>query len=243
MNAYAKLAIGVAAIAVVAVVGFSLLPNGSSSGVGGPAPSSVPSAAPSPTPSPSAVSRVPTEAWPNNTALPKGTLDLSTSGVPFSVDLPSSSWRTDEYDGTFQTGTFPEPGFAWFLFQQPFTVVSTDPCAGTTQQIGRSIAEQAEAATTIAGTDAVGPTDVTVGGRPAKLVELTLHDDIACDPSEFWLYGDGSMYPNALDSRIRIWFVDVNEVHSTFEFHSDQIGSDATVAGEIQQIVDSIQFE
>lgn len=239
MSAYAKLAIGIAAVAVVAVVGFSLLPRGSTS-VGQPAPSAVPSVPPSPTPSSSPVSRVPPEAWPNNTALPAGPLDLRTRRTAFSVDLPSSSWRTDEFGSNLQTGTFPEPGFAWILFQRAFSVVSTDPCAGTTQRIGNSIAEQAEAATLIGGTEAVGPMDVTVGGHPAKVVDLTISGDIPCDRGEFWLYGHDTMYPNDQDSRIRIWFVDLDG--QTFEFHSDQIGPDPNVATEIQQIVDSMQF-
>ena len=53
MNPYAKIAVAAAAVLIVAVVGYNLLP-GSSTGVGGPAPSpsAVPTATPTGTPSP-----------------------------------------------------------------------------------------------------------------------------------------------------------------------------------------------
>jgi len=235
MNGYAKLAIGLAAVAVAAIIGFNLLPAGGGSRVGGPAAS--PSASPKPSPT-----RTPADVWPSG-QLPEGQRqDASQYGIPFSFSLPSTSWRSDPPCCTLHTGTYPLPGFAWFLFQQPFKRVSTDPCAGTTEPIGGSLDEQAQAAARIGDTDAVGPTDVTVGGRPAKVVDLTLHDDISCEMTRFWLFGNNTMYPNAIDSRIRIWFVDVDGSR-ILEFHTDQVGPDPTVASEIQQIVDSIQFE
>lgn len=50
MNAYAKLAVAAAAVLIVAVVGYNLLP-GQSTGVGGPAPTASPTAAPTAEPS------------------------------------------------------------------------------------------------------------------------------------------------------------------------------------------------
>jgi hypothetical protein len=50
VNAYAKLAVAAAAVLIVAVIGYNLLP-GRSTGVGGPAPTASPTAAPTATPS------------------------------------------------------------------------------------------------------------------------------------------------------------------------------------------------
>ena len=50
VNAYARLAVAAAAVLIVAVVGYNLLP-GRSTGVGGPAPTASPTAAPTATPS------------------------------------------------------------------------------------------------------------------------------------------------------------------------------------------------
>ncbi len=82
---------------------------------------------------------------------------------------------------------------------------------------------------------------MTVGGRPAKLVELAIHADVACENTKFWLFGDTSLYPNTLGSTIRMWFVDVDG--SPFTVYSDLASPNAGVADEIQQIVDSIAFE
>jgi hypothetical protein len=107
--------------------------------------------------------------------------------------------------------------------------------------------------TTIPGTDAVGPTDVTVGGLPAKLVELTVHEDVECGPRDFALYGvaeDAWWFPDSLDSTIRDWIFEVdidldppNIARKRVVIHTDQIGPGEELAREIQEIVDSIQFE
>lgn len=99
----------------------------------------------------------------------------------------------------------------------------------------------ASAVTTIGGTDATGPTDVTVGGRPAKLVELTIQDGMTCDLTSFWLFGDGSLYPNSLGSNIRMWFVDLDG--APFTVYADQDNPSADLEQEISQLVDSIAFE
>jgi hypothetical protein len=80
MNAYTKLAIGVAAVAIVAVVGFSLVPTGRDNVAApaspSPSPSVAPSAAPSASASGDAAGSVPgefTACLPNNTQTRAGT--------------------------------------------------------------------------------------------------------------------------------------------------------------------------
>jgi hypothetical protein len=248
MNNIAKLLIAAAAVVVVAVVGINLLP-GSGSGVGGPAvppsPSPVPSPSPSPSPSPAA------GAWtsgdltsgPLSAELqpcdPRGS-PCNKNAVRLSLELPTSTW-TSSGPGDLQTGEFETSNHAWILFMGPIRAVSTDPCARSFTQVGPSVDEMATAVTTIGGTDAVGPTDITVGGLPGQLVTLTIHDEIACERGQFWLFGDTSLFPNTLESSIKLRFLDVGG--EPFVIYSDQDRPNPELEREIQQIVDSIQFE
>ena len=93
----------------------------------------------------------------------------------------------------------------------------------------------------LGGTDPVGPTDVTVGGVRGKLVVLTIHGDIACDISHFWLLGGGSLYPNTIRSTIKLRTIEVNGTPITV--YSDQASPNPELEQEIEHIVDSIRFE
>jgi hypothetical protein len=245
MNAHAKLAVGLAAAVVGVVVAYNLLPGNGMGLVG------TPMAAASPPVLSSLIPGSPTTT-PEDAMWPVGTLgvgphDVKLLGIPFSFTIPSPDWRSDHGKGTLETGVFPQTSFAWIDFGGPNTWVYTDPCARKSATVGPSIAEQAAALTTIEGTDAVGPTDVAVGGRPAKLVVLTIHPDVPCAQQGFELYGMTSpgggttLYANGITSTIRVLFVDTGG--QILMIHSDQLGPDPKVAQEIQQVVDSIRFE
>jgi len=222
MNTYVKLAIAAAVAVVVAVVGINLLPR--SGGVGGdPTPS--PSLSPSPTP----------QAWAGPIRV--GRNEATIRGVRFSFSIPSTGWVRTQWEGMINK--FP-PG-NWIGFLNSFDSVSSDPCAGTTTPVGPSVAEMADALTTIPGTEAEAPTDATVGGLPAKLVTLTINDDIGCPPSSFWIYGPDSAYPNSIASTIRVWVFELDGTR--YSVHSNQEGTDAEQAQEITEIVESLQFE
>jgi hypothetical protein len=250
MNTYAKLAIGVAAVAVVAVVGINLLPGGGA-GVGGtstvsPSPSPLPLASPSPSPLPGP------GIWPTG-ALQPGRHEATMNGITFSFDLPTSGWSSVLFKGMLTKGTEPNPDFRWIgLGMEGPPGVATDPCAGKARLVGPSVDDLATAMTTIPDTQASGPVDVTVGGLPAKLVQLTIDADMACRPSDealqqpdalssFNLYGEGTTYPVTLDSVIKEWVLEVDGKRVII--HSDQAAPDPEIEREIQQIVDSIQFE
>ena len=239
MNAFAKLAAGLAAAVVVAILAYNLLPGNGTGLVGTPGASASPSRPPSPTPLSSPPSPG-ADVWPTG-ALGTERHEAKLLGVPFSFTMPSTDWRSSRGVGTLETGRFPSDSYAWLVFSGPNVVVSTDPCAGQTATVGSSLADQAAAMTTIKGTDAVGPTDVSVGGRPAKLVVLRIHEEVPCALSAFWLYGDKSMYPNSLESTIKLWFVDANG--KVLMIHGDQLGPNPKVEQELQQVVDSIRFE
>ena len=252
MNAYAKLAVGLAAAVVGLVVAYNLLPGNGMGLLGTPSATASPSVLPSPTPS-SPATTPGADVWPVGT-LGVAPHDAKLLGVPFSFTMPSPDWRvrgggdgTQRGEGTLETGAFPQTSYAWLFLGGPNTWVNIDPCAGKSATVGPSIAEQAAALTTIEGTDAVGPADVAVGGRPAKFVVLTIHPDVPCAHGEFLLYGKTfpgggtTLYPNSLTSTIKVWFVDTGG--QVLMIHSDQLGPNPKVEQEIQQVVDSIRFE
>jgi hypothetical protein len=251
---YGRRLIAIAAMLVVGVVGFNLLPT--RDGIsGGPATSPSPSVSPtlSPSPSPQAI------VWPTG-RLEAGRHDAVLGGVSFSFAVPTSGWRSDRITGMLERGNPGAPGahsdYAYVSFDMDGTAlrVFADPCGHVLgPPIGAAASALADAMTTIPGTDAVGPTDTTVGDLPAKLVELTLRGDITCSPNEFALYGvseDTWWYLHSLDSTIRDWIVEVdidlgppNIGRKRVVIHTDQAAPGDELAREIQQIIDSIRFE
>jgi hypothetical protein len=229
------IAYGVAAAAVVAaaIIGFRVL---TTQNVG--SPTTTPTPITSPTPSASSVIGI----------VPSGPLEARTYRLtaantpPFSFTVPADGWRGTGWAGSIETGTFPDAGYTWIVLMAPMHAVSVDPCAGTATTV-QAVDEAAAAMTTIAGTKATEPTDTTVGGLPAKVVELTMTEDFACPRESFWLYGEVpelSFYPDARESVIRDW---IFERDGTLWFiHTDQLGTDTATRNQVQQIVDSITF-
>jgi len=103
----------------------------------------------------------------------------------------------------------------------------------------------------IPGTDLVsGPSDVTVGGYPAKHVVLTFGKDADCNADgrltggEFYLWyaPSDARYATELGSTIRVWIVDVDGAIVWIDGETNK-GAGPEPGLEIQQIIDSIQFE
>lgn len=227
-----RLGIAAAAVVLVAFIGMRLL--GSPSNTGGPAAS----ASPSPTPEPLASATAePTLGWLSG-AIEPGRHEVLVEGHSFSFAVEQPGWSTAAFPAMIIKG--PPTEQRWIAFFNPFDQVSTDPCTATAQTVGPTIDDFANAMTSIPGTDAEGPTDTTVGGLPAKLVVLTIHDDIDCSPQSFWLYGENSAYPNRLDSVMSAWIVEVNGTRYVFQSH--HADTDAGAEQEIHQIIDSLEF-
>jgi hypothetical protein len=252
MNTFAKLAIAAAAVVVVAIIGINLLPARGGVG-GGPAvsPSPTPSLAPSPTPTPQPSPSASAVAFPPEGPLAIGRHSLIRGGIPFSLSVPTSGWHSEQ--GYFiEKDPVATPDGASFLFWDPSALgIFADPC---TQQpgptVGPSTADLAAAVSTLSGTDLVsGPSDVTVGGRPAKHVVITVPEDAPCAAGEqgfhLWfadLAQGEARYATALGETVRVWIVDVDGTRLFIEAESYK-GAGPEVEQEIQQIVDSIQFE
>jgi hypothetical protein len=239
MNNYAKLAIAAAVVVVVAIVGINLLPRGG--GVGGDA-SPSPSPTQQPTPSPSPV------AFPPGGQLAVGRHSMIRGGVPLSVNLSDPGWES-YLDYFFNLGNEP-PDAISFLFWDPSPVgVYADPCAPEqAPPAGPSIADLAEAMSTVPGTELISaPTDVTVGGRPAKHLVITVPEASGCaaDESFYLWYGEGEgegRYATALGARHSVWIVDVDGTRLVIEAESYD-GAVPDTDQVVQGIVRSIQFE
>lgn len=251
MNNFGKFAIAAAAVVVVAVVGINLLP--ASDGVGGsgpvvspsPSPSPTPSPTPQPSPSPTAAAAV----FPPAGELATDTRHaMSLEGVPFTFSVPTSGWISHDGFGIDKT-TGVRTEEAGFIFWNDAPVgVFADPCANVTSPpVGSSVVELAAAVAKVPGTDLVsGPSDVTVGGYPAKQVVLTVREDIKCDANNFYLWyapsAGNARYATEVGSTIRVWIIDVDGSIVWIDGETYK-GAGPQPTQEIQQLIDSIQFE
>ena len=176
---------------------------------------------------------------------------MTRGGVPLSVDLPTSGWHSEQGFFINKDAGVAADG-ASFLFWDPAPKgVYADLCAHRlSPPAGPSTADLAAAVSTVPGTDVVsGPSNVTLGGRPAKRVVLKVRKDNKCaggDGGFYLWYGDvqkGEIrYATALGVTLRLWIVDVNGTRLFIEAESYE-GASPKVDQEIQKVVDSIQFE
>ena len=242
MLTFARLAIAAAAVAVVAFVGIRLLPG--NGGVGGPGVSPSPSA--SPTPSQSPVPTTPAFAFPRAGDLAIGRHDVTVQGVPFTLEVAAAGWNSN---GSFaiDKGHFPATWSGGFiLWSDAADGIFTDPCGQVEgSPVGPSAADLADVLATVPGTTATGPSDVTVGGYPAKLVVITIPEDPGCTAESFYLWWDSTTsgrYATVLGSTIRVWIIDVNGTLIQIDGETPP-GASPAFEQELEQIVESIRFE
>ena len=122
-----------------------------------------------------------------------------------------------------------------------------DPCARLLPpSIGASAAKLSTAVSKAPGTKLVkSPSDVTLGGLPAKHVVLTIRKNVGCDPGFFFTWravDGGTLWTKArVGHTIRVWIVTVNK---TRLFIAAMTNGNATpdLKKEIQQVVESIRF-
>ena len=122
-----------------------------------------------------------------------------------------------------------------------------DPCARVlSPRVGRSAADLAAAVSRAPGTKLVrGPSDVSVGGRPAKHLVLTVRENVGCDPGFFYTWRPFRLgafwHTTDVGDTIRVWIVAVNGKRLFIAAATRPRGQ--WVREEIQQIVESIRFE
>jgi hypothetical protein len=122
-----------------------------------------------------------------------------------------------------------------------------DPCARLlARSVGPSAADLVAAVSRAPGTKLVkGPSDVTLGGHPAKHVVLTVRKKVGCDPGFFYTWRDvvgGALWPTtAAGDTIRVWIVNVDGTRLFIEAATTQ-QANSRLKKEVQQIVGSIRF-
>jgi hypothetical protein len=136
------------------------------------------------------------------------------------------------------------------------------PCATVLgSAIGRSTDALARAMARAPGTRLIqGPTRLTVGGRPARRVVVTVRRNLGCDPGFFfgWQASEcwGACWLEAsVGDKVTLWIVDVHGKRLVVEAETTQPGSHGRPPGtpvrradvreveaEIETIVESIRF-
>jgi hypothetical protein len=150
------------------------------------------------------------------------------------ISLNKSSGGSQGAEGIIYWTSFPNGDYA-------------DPCARLLgRSVGRSAAALATAVATAPRTKLVkGPSDVTLGGHPAKFVWLKVRKQVGCEPGFFYKWEDeqgGELWPRTpAGSTIRVWIVDVD---GTRLFIAAMTSEQATLRlkNEIYWIVQSIRF-
>jgi len=241
VNTYAKVAIGVAAVAVVAFAGFNLLPR-SQSGAGGSPPAASPStlATPSPSPSPSPTPE-PTASLVAHTVRPCCTEDDPRfDSMTFGIMAPPS-WEPLEDLGVTAFWDGPD-GDEAFVGLYPGGNVFSDPCltdaeAGADVPVGPTVNDLVMALVDHPSLAVTDPVDITLGGYSGKYLDLTTPDDISeCahyQPMDHHIYAQGP------GQRWHMWILDVHGVRVLAEGNDYPATPPETLAEE-QAIIESL---
>jgi hypothetical protein len=240
-----RIAIAAAAVVVVALVGYSLLPM--RGGPGGPPASLSPT--PSPQPLPSAGAIEPGRYWlnggpvPNGTTLPRIAVTMP-AGWTADGDLLLKDYAPDLNPGELDPS---DAGAGPSLVAWQISGTFVDPCTDLTlvePTPGPGIDALAAALAHQPGTTAGPPTAVTVGGYSGKFVELTVTADITkCARFSIWASADGnSRFVQGTNEMNRIYILDVEGHRFTF---SARIPARTTAAdrAELETIIASIHIE
>jgi hypothetical protein len=188
MNTPLRLAGGIAAVAVVAVLGFALLSGpGGLVGTGqtpGPSPTTRPTPVPSPTP-------IAVEVTGPSASLDPGTYVFSDAGK-----VDTTSVATGRFTFTVPAGWSQANGFVTKHTEGPGEVLLTtwivtdvyaDVChwQGTMVRAGTTADELVKVLLAQKGRIVSAATDAVIGGQPAKRIEMTVPADLdvsKCDP-------------------------------------------------------------
>jgi hypothetical protein len=250
MSKIVPIGLGAAAVVVAVVVGTQLLRPASPGGVG-----AAPSASAAPSRMPSATAR-PSVAAPSS-AMPIGKLDPGTHRidvpsrtlVPFAFTVPAG-WNGRD-DGEISK----DPDGLLNLYPWIVTHVYPDACKseGTLTAIGPTVDDLVRALVDQAGSDASTPVDVTLGGYPAKRINMSV--PAALDTST--CSNPGLLIQIWADETETGWFaipVDPAGVVSSVyiaDVNGERVvivttrqpNTSASDIAELQAIVDSITFE
>jgi len=254
MSTTYKLAGAVAAVAIVGVIGYSLLP-GSSTGGGGPAPSVTPSATPTAAPSARPLTGDRLAAGTYSTKPFTG----DAAGITVTLTVPDGWSGAESF--AISSPTFDAPSGSGVVFLQA-TGPFDDPCrwdkAGTGHYaeasgkvVGPSVDDLVDAIRANKSFTSSAPVDITVDGYAGKQVDIQLPSDIdfkSCDKETgdadgqyYPLAGGWGFYAQGPGNRwhLRVFDVDGSRLIAAV---IDYAQTPADVQAEAQAIIDSIQI-
>jgi hypothetical protein len=245
MNTYAKLLVATAAVVVVAVLGFSLLPS-----VGSGPGSAQPSPSPSPTPTPS-VAPSSAVAWlPVAGQIPAGTYRVPGSSIL--ITLPAG-WDVSE-DGDIRKNR-DSPTELVVSIWRPDIAVYEDACANDVvpPRTGPTVDDLLVALRAQKSSDVSEPVDVTVGGIAASRIEVSVPEGLdlgSCFEGilRIWTGSTGGNYlafgedPTGRYTATPVYLAQTPSGRDVFSFGH---GPDATAAdiAELDAVVGSIRIE
>jgi hypothetical protein len=253
MSNLARIAIAAAAVLVVAVVGYNLLPGSGGPGGPGPSPSPSPTATASPTPTPTGPPELAAGPVPAGTYVAHPFLAPNES-IGFQLTLPAG-WEGGGPLGRAPVGAGPTTGHegpdGMSMGFLTITSLESDPCnwnLGADVEVGPTVDDLANALAANAGYETTVPVDVTLGGFSGKRIDIQVPaglDLATCDDGQFWVWavGDGqTIYAQGPEGRFHLWILDVQGRRVLVMTH-DFPGTPPDDQAELQAIVDSIQIE
>lgn len=258
MNTLAKTAIAAAAVLVVAILGYKLLPGNRSVGTN-------PTPSPSATATPAAFHDGPLAAGryvitPFSGADPS-TLCITDGSMPQCSENPADDtiqvsftvpegYRGDGQRVIFGPDKVPPPYSDDSHFADGVLVVErgsylySDPCHSTPPpdiEVGPTVDDFANAIAAHPLLDATDPVDVTLAGYSGKYIDLQLPADVSgCTEKSFWPWEPG-VYAQGDNNRWHLWILDVEGIRVVIQ-SMDYPTTSSQRQAEIQSIVDSIQI-
>ncbi len=222
-----------------------------------------PSTTASPTPSSTSAPAVPTTTatssseWPTSGPVEPGTYDIESSAwnvAGFTVTMPEG-WETEHGPGGAANNS-DEGGELGFYFVIVDAIYS-DPCVGSggdadaLMEVGPSVDDLANALLEQPHTVATGPVDTTLGGLPAKRIDLTMEDDpetATCNVNlpghlQIWHSPPVDAYFVLLgDGTASVYILDVNGERQVF-LTQHRTGTPADDISQMQTIIESIKID
>jgi hypothetical protein len=247
MSNLARFAIAAAAVLVVAVVGYNLLPGRNGPGAVDTTPS--PTLSPTPAPSPTLDMSLPTKSGP----LAPGSYYISNRGVSRLTLTVPAGWSIPTATDTSVIKNEGQPGEVFLGFWS-VTHIFADVCQWSADSLvdaGTTVDQLVSALAGQKGRTASAPSDLTLAGFSAKRIDLTVAADLdvaTCTNGNlrYWP-GPGpdlnsGMCCNVAGNTDAIYVVDVDGVRLVVVARSYP-GSTAADKAELQAIVDTLQIE
>jgi hypothetical protein len=235
-------ATGIAAVALVAIVGAGALIYLTAAPGGPGAPS---------TPAPTAQASLSSSPSPDPAQSPRTLTfrpfvapgdDPRDDTIQVTFDVPRS-WERWEDSGAFVDTNQPPSGAA-VLFFRPNGLFS-EPCrpagdeAAADISVGPLVDDLVTALVDHPSLDVTAPADVTLAGYSGQYLDLTIPDDISdCDT---YRPLDGHIYAQGPGHRWHMWVLDVDGVRVLVE-SSDYAGTPPQRLAEVQAILDSLEI-